>query len=80
MITTGGVETDRPKSFAGPAQVEQSIPKRFAEIAARHANRTAVSAGSASSMGRLESKSIGFVMPGELRVNNVLICSRPAPC
>ena len=46
MITTGGVETDRPKSFASPAEVEQSIPKRFAEIAARHANRTAVSAGS----------------------------------
>jgi amino acid adenylation domain-containing protein len=46
MITTGGVETDRPKSFASPAEVEQSISKRFAEIAARHANRTAVSAGS----------------------------------
>ena len=46
MITTGGVETDRPKSFASPAEVKQSVPKRFAEIAARHANRTAVSAGS----------------------------------
>jgi amino acid adenylation domain-containing protein len=46
MIKTGGVETDRPKSFASPAEVEQSIPKRFAEIVARHANRTAVSAGS----------------------------------
>jgi hypothetical protein len=39
MITAGGVETDRPKSFASPAEVEQSLPKRFVEIAARHANR-----------------------------------------
>jgi non-ribosomal peptide synthetase component F len=46
MITTGRVETDRPKSFASPAEVEQSIPKQFAEIVARHANRTAVRAGS----------------------------------
>ena len=46
MITAGGVETDRPKSFVSPAEVEQSIPKRFVEIAAHHANRTAVSAGS----------------------------------
>jgi amino acid adenylation domain-containing protein len=43
---SGDVETDRPKNFARPAEVEQSIPQRFAEIVARHANRTAISSGS----------------------------------
>jgi len=46
MNTALEVAVDRQKSVANPAQEELSIPKRFAQIVARQANRMAVSAGS----------------------------------
>ncbi len=46
MNTASEVAVDRRESVASRADEEQSIPKRFAQIVARHANRTAVSAGS----------------------------------
>jgi len=43
MNIAGEVAVDRQKSVASLAEVEESIPKRFARIVARHANRMAVS-------------------------------------
>lgn len=39
------MQVDRREDFAGPAEMEQSIPERFAQIAARYRNRIAISAG-----------------------------------
>jgi amino acid adenylation domain-containing protein len=44
MNTASEVAVDRRESVASRAEEEQSIPKRFAQIVARHANRIAVSA------------------------------------
>jgi amino acid adenylation domain-containing protein len=44
MNTVCEVVADRQESVARPAEVEQSIPKQFAQIVARHANQIAVSA------------------------------------
>ena len=44
MNTASEVAVDRQESVARPAQEEQSVPNRFAQIVARHANRMAVSA------------------------------------
>ena len=43
MNIAGEVAVDRQKSVASLAEVEESIPKRFARIVARHTNRMAVS-------------------------------------
>ena len=43
MNIAGEVAVDRQKSVASLAEVEESIPKRFARIVARRANRMAVS-------------------------------------
>jgi amino acid adenylation domain-containing protein len=40
------VEADRAKGFAGPAELAQSIPERFAQVVSQHASRTAVSESS----------------------------------
>jgi amino acid adenylation domain-containing protein len=44
MNTASEVAVDRQESVVSPAEEEQSIPKRFADIAAYHTNRIAVSA------------------------------------
>jgi amino acid adenylation domain-containing protein len=46
MKNGSALEADRPGALAGPAEVEQSIPERFAQVVARHANCLAVSANS----------------------------------
>jgi len=46
MNTAPEVAVDRQECVASPAQEELFIPKRFAQIVARQANRMAVSAGS----------------------------------
>lgn len=44
MSTASG---DRREDFAGSAETEQSIPERFAQVAARHGNRIAIGASTA---------------------------------
>jgi non-ribosomal peptide synthetase component F len=46
MNTASEVAVDRQESVASPTDEEQSVPKRFAQIVARHAKRMAISANS----------------------------------
>jgi amino acid adenylation domain-containing protein len=44
MNSASAATANRPEALIGPTEAEQSIPKRFAQMVARHANRMAVSA------------------------------------
>jgi len=46
MSSASAATANRPEALLGPAEVEQSIPERFAQIVAWHGDRIAVSARS----------------------------------